>query len=257
MTYQVHKKQIMAHCVYGFPTIERSHELIKTVLDQGVDYLEIQYPFTDPVADGPSITNACHTALEQKVTFSDYALFVKSMAEHYSDQTIISMTYLNPLIQQNLTKLAQIWEGSVQHLIIPDLPIEQSHHIQPLLDKGISPIWLITPGMKLDRMTLLASKTQDVLYCVTRDGVTGASDQISQDEASKRYFEHIRSIATTPFLAGFGIKTGEDARHYAAMSDGIVIGSVLLDAYRSEQEHNKGLEATKSVLQKLKDAIKS
>jgi tryptophan synthase alpha chain len=250
-------KKLMAHCVYGYPTIGKSLDMIRTLLNQGIDYLEIQYPFSDPVADGPSITQACHTALEHDVSFESYASTLKTIADEFPNQTIIAMTYLNPLIQQNLSAIAQQWEGSVEHLIIPDLPIEQSHLISPLTSKNIRPIWLITPGMMADRVEHLANNTHDVLYCVTRDGVTGNSDKVALAEQDQRYFDDVRSVAKTPFLAGFGIKTAEDAQHYASLTNGVIVGSVLLDAYRNADSHTKGLEALESNTQALLKAINS
>jgi tryptophan synthase alpha chain len=256
MTTLPTQKQVMAHCVFGFPTVDRSLDMIRAILDEGVDYLEIQYPFSDPVADGPSITLACHTALEQNIPFALYVSTLKEIANEYPKQKVIAMTYLNPLIQQNLASVALQWEGDVRHLIIPDLPIEQTHLIEPLIQHNIRPIWLITPGMLDTRVRLLAENTHEVLYCVTRDGVTGTNSNLNQKEEDQRYFDRVIAASKTPALAGFGIKTPEDAKYYARLCNGVVVGSVLLDTYRKAEDHNKGLIALRNTARSLIEAIK-
>jgi tryptophan synthase alpha chain len=228
---------LMAHVIYGYPNIEQSLKMMETLLQKGVDILEVQFPFSDPVADGPVITDACHIALENNPRLGQCLNDVNQLAERYSNTKVLLMSYLNPLLQYGFKCLATDMAPNIIGLITPDLPIDQHALIAPLTDKNnsvaIDPIWLIIPNMQNERIDLVASKAQGMLYCVSRAGVTGQTDQSEQSKLQE-YLSVIREHTKVPLALGFGISGAQDIKSIVGLADVAVVGSALLRAYQSE-----------------------
>ncbi len=231
---------MMTHVVYGYPNIEKSLEIMQLMLEKGVEILEVQFPFSDPVADGPTITTACHHALEHKPTLSQCLKDIKKLARQYPDSRMLLMSYLNPLLQPGFESLAKQMGDDIAGVIIPDLPIDHHDMLAPLINKGISPIWLITPDMHEDRIRLVTEQAQGMLYCVSRSGVTG--QQSTGEEATKMqymqgYLKTIRQSTSLPLAVGFGINTREDIAALKGHADVAIVGSAFLNAFNNEGLH--------------------
>lgn len=125
---------LMTHVIYGYPTIEQSLELMRALLDLGVDLLEVQYPFSDPVADGPTITEACHVALENTPSFDQYLEDLVNLSENYPASRVLVMSYLNPLIIYGADKLVNTTDGYLHGIIVPDLPLGVGFGVQTAED---------------------------------------------------------------------------------------------------------------------------
>ena len=116
-----HKSHLlMTHVVYGYPTIDKSLRLMQLMLDKGVELLEVQFPFSDPVADGPTITVACHHALAQRPELSQCIKDISALADHNPKSKVLLMSYLNPLLQIGFEPLAQQMSHALSGIIIPD-----------------------------------------------------------------------------------------------------------------------------------------
>lgn len=227
---------LMAHVIYGYPNIDQSLKMMETLLQKGVDILEVQFPFSDPVADGPVITDACHIALENNPQLGQCLNEVNLLADRYPETKVLLMSYLNPLLQYGFKRLAADMAPNIVGLITPDLPIDQHVLIAPLTDKNnataIDPIWLIIPNMQDERVDLVSSKAQGMLYCVSRTGVTGQTEQ-SENSKLQQYLSVIRQHTKVPLALGFGISGAQDIESIIGLADVAVVGSAFLRAYQS------------------------
>lgn len=230
----------MTHVVYGYPTRQQSLAWMTRLLTEGVDFIEVQFPFSDPVADGPSIVAACHKALEQTLTVEDFLTDMGVLARDFPDSRIVLMSYLNPMYRYGLDKLAKrAAEINMPGLIIPDLPIELSaDYIAACEANHIDPIWLVTPVTPKERLEMLASKASGFLYCVARSGVTGHSNHEGKGSTTSvdDYLAHIKAHAKAPMGVGFGLRERHQIEALIGKADIAILGSALLDAYNQGGE---------------------
>ncbi|MGB0732780.1 MAG: tryptophan synthase subunit alpha [Pontibacterium sp.] len=236
---------IMAHVVYGYPTVEASTELMREVLRSGVELLEIQFPFSDPVADGEVITHACHHALKQKPKFAQYLALLSELADEFPKQQILMMGYLNPVIQYGVEQCAQQLAGKVHAAIVPDLTIEQSALLAPLGKAGIAPIWIATPDTSDARLKAIGEHAQGFVYCMSQAGVTGQTGNLSDHLAP--YIHRVQEHIKVPVGVGFGISEKADVDAITGLADIAIIGSALLRAY-----NQSGVEAVSALIKSLR-----
>ncbi|MEP0071915.1 MAG: tryptophan synthase subunit alpha [Marinomonas sp.] len=225
----------MTHVVYGYPSIQESLDWMATLLAAGADFIEVQFPFSDPVADGPTIVAACHGALhEQNPSVEQCLTDIGKLSRDFPESRIVLMSYLNPMYHFGLEKLvARCAEESILGLILPDLPYEQAADLRTYCaDKGIDPVWLVTPVTPKDRLAFLASEASGFLYCVARSGVTGNSNHNGEKQQSlDDYLAEIAQHANAPMGVGFGIRERSHVEALIDKADVAIIGSALLDAY--------------------------
>ncbi|RNF53074.1 tryptophan synthase subunit alpha [Marinomonas hwangdonensis] len=225
----------MTHVVYGYPSVEESLDWMARLMKEGVDFIEVQFPFSDPVADGPSIVAACHKALEQKLDVETCLSQLGKLANDYPNSRIVLMSYLNPMYRFGMDKLAKrAAEENIVGLILPDLPMEQATAYKDACKaNNIDPVWLVTPVTPPDRLAMLASNASGFLYCVARSGVTGHSShegkvkQTSLDD----YLAQIKQHASAPLGVGFGLRERAQIEQLIGKADIAILGSALLDAY--------------------------
>lgn len=225
----------MTHVVYGYPTVKDSLDWMATLLAAGADFIEVQFPFSDPVADGPTIVAACHGALEnQKPTVEQCLQDIGQLARDYPESRIVLMSYLNPMYRYGLEKLVKrCAEENILGLILPDLPYEEAGELRSFCsNSGIDPVWLVTPVTPKDRLAFLASEASGFLYCVARSGVTGNSKHNGgQQQSLDDYLAEINQHASAPIGVGFGIREKAHVDALKGKADVAIIGSALLDAY--------------------------
>lgn len=225
----------MTHVVYGYPSVEESLSWMKRLMQEGVDFIEVQFPFSDPVADGPSIVAACHKALEQKLDVETCLSQLGTLAKDFPESRIVLMSYLNPMYRFGLDKLAKrAAEENILGLILPDLPIEQAATYQAACKtSGIDPVWLVTPVTPPDRLAMLAGQASGFLYCVARSGVTGhsAHEGKAKQTSLDDYLAHIKQHASAPMGVGFGLRERAQIEQLIGKADIAILGSALLDAY--------------------------
>ncbi|PJE53340.1 tryptophan synthase subunit alpha [Marinomonas sp. BSi20584] len=230
----------MTHVVYGYPSVEESLSWMERLMQEGVDFIEVQFPFSDPVADGPSIVAACHKALEQKLDVETCLSQLGKIAKNFPDSRIVLMSYLNPMYRFGLDKLAKrAAEENILGLILPDLPIEQAATYQAACKaNNIDPVWLVTPVTPPDRLAMLAGQASGFLYCVARSGVTGHSVHENKSHEGKAkqtslddYLAQIKQYASAPMGVGFGLRERAQIEQLIGKADIAILGSALLDAY--------------------------
>ena len=202
--------QIMSHAVIGFPGLDENEKAIAGLADAGVRLIELQVPFSDPVADGHTLVNACHEALKRGGSVQATLDLAKRVCESHPEVTFILMSYLNPLYRYGLDRLFEAAaEAGIKGMIIPDWPVEEIEPWLPKLDElGLAPILMVTPNTALERVGRIARASRGMIYVVSRMGVTGHETQWG--EKFQSYIAEIRKHSDLPLAVGFGVRTIDD-----------------------------------------------
>ena len=214
--------------VGGDPDLETSAELFLALVKGGADLIEIGVPFSDPIADGPTNQRAATRALESGTDLSGI-LDLVSHIKTRSDVPVVLFSYLNPLLARGLERFAdQAAESGVDGVLCVDLPPEEAarDYVPALRDRQIDTIFLLAPTSNRDRMRQVADVSSGFVYYVSRTGVTGAQDRLTE-ELSKDV-KKVRRRLRSPVAVGFGISTPEQVGAVGGYADGVVVGSALV-----------------------------
>lgn len=218
----------------GFPDLESTVDLILGLEQNGADMIELGIPFSDPLADGPTIQYSSDVAIKNGITMNKIFEMVKEVREQ-SEIPIILMGYMNPILRYGIKDFCQkSEEAGVDGLIIPDIPIEEGGIIEgQAIDSNLSLIYLVAPNTSDKRMQQADEKSEGFVYCVSITGVTGARDGEEVSKSVNRFIERVRSnITKNPVMVGFGIKSHKDAVDIASNADGFIVGSALIDTIK-------------------------
>ena len=220
------KKEIllMTHLVLGYPSFEDNREVIRQMVENGVDCIELQIPFSEPMADGPVILKANQDSITKGTTVADCFSFGKEMCDSYHIPFLF-MTYFNIIYKYGEeTFLNNAREAGIAGLIIPDLPPEEgASFAQSAKEKGIDPIFIYAPTSSSKRMAELAEFGSGFIYCTARRGVTGKKSEFGQ--AFITYLERCKNATALPLAVGFGIQSASDIEELEGKADLAVIGS--------------------------------
>jgi tryptophan synthase alpha chain len=215
----------------GYPDLESAAELIVGMGQNGADLIELGMPFSDPLADGPTIQASSTKALENGITMERIFEMVRQVREQ-SKLPIILMGYLNPVLNYGVESFCSEAKSSgADGLIIPDLPPEESRILkEPASKNDLALIYLVAPNTSDERMQLIDSKSSGFVYCVSVTGVTGAREGEEVSQSVNQFIDRVQqNITQNPTMIGFGIKSHEDARKIAAKANGFIVGSALID----------------------------
>ncbi|MDM8520934.1 tryptophan synthase subunit alpha [Anaerolineales bacterium HSG6] len=218
----------MPYSVLGYPDRATSMEVVKTLADAGADLLELGVPFSDPLADGPTIQAATQKSLENGTTLKDCLDMAQELRQDGVDTPAVLMGYVNPMLAYGLEKLAaDCVTAGVDGFIIPDLPPEEAEPLETICTQhGLALIYLLAPTSTPERIKLLVEKSQGFVYLVSLTGVTGARQALPTDLAT--FVERVRAETDKPLAVGFGIGNGEQARAVGNIADGVIVGSALV-----------------------------
>jgi len=215
---------LMTHIVLGYPSFEANREIIRQMVENGVDCIEMQIPFSEPMADGPVILKANQDSLANGTTVSQCLAFGAEMTATH-DIPFLFMTYYNILFKHGEEQFfAEAKKANIKGLIIPDLPPEMGTQFFRLAQAtGIAPILIYAPTSTPERMATLDSFGQGFIYCVARRGVTGKKSSLDSDFTS--YLDRCRKSTRLPIAVGFGIQNRDDIETLKGCADIAVIGS--------------------------------
>ena len=245
------KKALVAYLVAGDPDIESTLSLMKLFIESGVDIIEIGVPFTDPIAEGPIIQKAHDRALQKNVSLSLIFNMIKDFRIEDNETPIVLMGYLNTFIShKDLIKNNE--ENSIDSILVVDIPGEVNLADYGLESSSVNTISLISPTTKENRIKSIAQNSSGFVYYVTLRGVTGSSN-LNIDEISKN-IEEIKKYASVPTLAGFGIKSTDDAKLLAKCSDGVIIGSSIVKMIE-ESSNSREFDRIGQYITEIKQAI--
>ena len=216
---------LIPYLTAGFPTPAASRAALRAA-DEFADIIEVGVPFSDPLADGPTIQASIFTALRQGMTLSRT---LELIADAQLTHPVVVFSYLNPILQYGVERfLTDAAAAGASGVLMTDLPVGADRKIEAALAAGpLDPIRLIAPTTTGERLARAVAGARGFLYLVARLGVTGASAELSAGLAES--VRRVRAASALPVAVGFGISTAEQARAAGALADGVVVGSALVD----------------------------
>jgi tryptophan synthase alpha chain len=253
---QQNARAFMPYLCAGDPTPELTTKLLLTLEEAGADLIELGVPFSDPIADGPTIQRASERALKHRISLQQILEMVKTLRQQ-TDIPIALMSYYNPIFSMGesvFCKAAQ--DAGVDGVIVPDLPPEEA---RPLLDVAqqynLATIFLVAPTSPPERMQSIASASTGFIYCVSVTGVTGARTTLS-DEVAPMIAE-LRKHTDKPISVGFGVSTPEQAKQVVEIADGVIVGSAIVNVVEENMDdETKLLAAVKEFASELAAGVK-
>ncbi|MFH2093864.1 MAG: tryptophan synthase subunit alpha [Pseudomonadota bacterium] len=215
---------LMTHIVMGYPSFEDSYEIVKQMVNAGVDLMELQIPFSEPMADGPVILKANQRAIEQGSTVEKCFEFAQKVAKDFPIPFLF-MSYTNILYKYGMERFSdRMAKINLKGAIVPDLPPEEGkEYLAAMKKNALSPIYIFSPETSNERMDYLSGFASGFVYCVARKGVTGKGTTFSDDLTA--YLARCRKATTLPLAVGFGVKDKADVDYLKGKADIAVIGS--------------------------------
>ena len=249
---QDNQKAFVGYIVAGDPDLETSLELMHLSVDSGVDILEIGVPFTDPIAEGPTIQQAHDRSLENETNLQKIIDLICKFREKDANTPIILMGYMNNfLMYKDLINRSH--ELGVDGVLVVDIPGELSLEDYGIDNQDLDIISLVSPTTSKERVKEIVKNSTGFIYYVTLRGVTGSSN-LDGNEIEQN-IKYIKSISSIPVMAGFGIKNSDDAKLLSSFSDGVVIGSSIVELIYKNSE-NKDFHEVSDYISNMKDAIR-
>jgi len=248
------KTALMPFLVAGDPTLAHTRDLVVALEQAGADMIELGVPFSDPIADGPTIQAAGQRALASGVTLHDVLGMVKDLRKDVHLPMVV-MSYYNLLYQYPLEDFAgQAAEVGIDGVIVPDLPPEEAGRWRRVArHAGLHAIFLVTPTTPQDRVKKVDSLSKGFLYYVSVTGVTGAREKLPRDLALA--LDRTRKQVCNPLAVGFGIGTPSQVAALAPHADGIIVGSALVRVIEQHQNSSSLIEEVRSFVQALKEPL--
>ena len=212
----------------GFPQRETFVQQL-TAVAEASDVVEIGVPFTDPMADGPTIQRASRAALAQGASLK-WILAELSAPRPQLRAPLLLMSYLNPLLAYGLDRLPDdAARAGVSGFIVPDLPFEECEDVRAALAaRGVALVQLVTPVTPIERIQMLCAASSGFVYAVTMTGTTGKN--VALPAAALEYFARVKRVSPLPVCAGFGIRSREQVERLAPHVDGVIVASALVEA---------------------------
>jgi tryptophan synthase alpha chain len=215
----------------GDPDEATTRAVLGALTHAGADAIELGIPYSDPLADGPTIAAAGQRALANGTTIASTLALVRSHHEQ-AGAPVVLFTYFNPVLQYGIERFArEAAQAGACAAIVPDIALEEGEELARVLaSEGLDMPLLVAPSTRPERAKRIAAQSSGFIYVVSRLGVTGAGTKPSTD-AMRAQIAMLRNLTGEPLAVGFGVSNAEQAREVAMLADGIIVGSALIDAY--------------------------
>ena len=238
---------LIPYLTAGFPTLDESLSHARKLAESSADIMELGIPFSDPIADGPTIQYSSQVALENGAKLG---AILERLKRQPLACPVAFMSYINPLLAYGLPRLfADMKAAGVVGLIVPDLAPEEGPELsRAASEHGVSLVFLLAPTSTDERIAQVTELTRGFIYCVSLTGVTGVRTGMA--EGLPKFLGRIRRVTDKPIAVGFGISKPEHVRSLQGLADGVVVGSRLVEAIRRKED-------LASLVSGLKDATRS
>ena len=242
------KKALSAYLTAGFPVLSATERLIPELESSGADFFEIGFPFSDPIADGPTIQKSSAEALRGGLTWKKLLAMV-SRIRKISQAPLILMTYSNALYCRGWKKsIDQIAAAGFDGAILPDMVPEESAELRRLFHrKGLHLIYLLAPTSSPDRIREVCRESSGFIYCVSVTGVTGSRAALPVSEI-KSFLTRVKRRSRLPVLLGFGISKPGHIKEFKGLADGFIIGSALIKALDGKRSLSSLMDRAKNFI---------
>lgn len=248
------RKLFCAFLTLGYPNLKATEKLIEGFAARGVDLVELGFPFSDPIADGPTIQFSSESALRRGVQLQDAFRIVRSLRRSGVEIPIIFFSYLNPIYRSGLTEFPRrLREAGFDALIVPDCPPEEDAPLWKACDRsGLARVFFIAPTTKPERARKIFARSRGFLYYVSLRGVTGARKALPHDLAHN--LKALHRIDRKPILIGFGVSTPSQAKSVSKWASGVIVGSAVVARIRdSKGRREPVLSFVKSLARSLRN----
>ena len=246
---QENRAALIAYIPAGFPSQEGCAKAIRVLADAGVDAIEIGFPYSDPVMDGPVIQEAADISIKAGTQAADVFAALKVASD--TGVAAVVMTYWNPIAKYGVEKFAQsIADNGGSGVITPDLTIEESDEWIAATDKsGINPIYVVAPSTSNERLKNVTAKTGGFVYAASMMGVTGSREAVAS--TANELVSRVRTVTELPISVGLGVSTREQAKSLAAYADGVIVGSAFIKLLLEAPSEQAGLDAISDLAKEL------
>lgn len=237
---------LIPYLTAGYPTPRASLDALRMLVDAGADFVEVGIPFSDPLADGPTIQRASQAALTNGMTVAGTLALIR---EAGLPVPVIAFSYLNPLLAYGLERFAaDAAVAGVNGVLVTDLPAGEDPGVEQTLRAArLEVIRLVAPTSTAERLGPVLGGAEGFIYLIARLGVTGPRTTVGPDlEAA---VARVRAATPLPIAVGFGIASGEQARAVGRVADGVVVGSALVERLQ------RGLDPARELIRELRDAL--
>ncbi len=243
---------LMTHLVIGYPSLEKTVSLIRKMADAGADIIELQIPFSDPVADGPTIMHACEKSLERGTKVKDAFIVMKTLSSSVPIP-LLFMAYYNTAFKYGTERFCKdAKKAGADGLIVPDMPIDEEqreHFFRSCRNYDLHNIRVMSPASTDERLQKNMPVANGFIYCASHQGITGAEKKLDRHLAG--YLKKIRRHTSIPIAVGFGISSRQHVDALQNHADIAIIGSALIDIF----DQSKKNEAERNVAQFIRSCI--
>ena len=222
------KTLFMAHMIAGYPSIEDSEKIAESLVNGGADIIELQIPFSDPMADGPAIAVASDEAIKSGATVAKSLALLEKVVK--LGKPVAVMTYTNIPFRYGIPKVIKtIAKAGASALIVPDCPFDSEEGRELLTackENDVYMIPVVSPGVPRERLEQLAKDSRGFVYCTSRQGITGANSKFAKELFD--FVKELKEVFKLPIAVGFGVKSKEDVAELAKVADIVIAGSVFV-----------------------------
>ncbi len=249
------KKLLIPYLTPEFPIKGATLPLLEALVEAGSDMIEIGIPFSDPIADGPTIQYSSYIALKNGVNLKKIFNLVAEFRKKYSTPLIL-MGYLNPILSCGIKKFVQeAISNGVDGLIVADLPVEEADELIKTSNRfGLSNIFLIAPTSSDERIKMISEKSTHFVYCVSVTGVTGERESFGGAEFES-FMRRVKANSKKPYVIGFGISKREHVLKAWEHADGAVVGSALIKRLSGAEDMSKYVRIVYEFISELKNGV--
>ncbi len=245
---------LMAHLVAGYPSVRATEELLEGIASVGVDILELQIPFSDPIADGPTIIRASDSSLKNGTKLEDCFRIAESFRRKNTHTPLLFMGYANTLVNRGIPEfLREAKHYGGDGCIIPDLSPDEEEGVSYLRSskkEKIASVLILSPTSSRERMKKIADFGSGFFYCVARTGVTGKETRFTQELS--QFLSRCRAVTSLPIAVGFGVSKPEHVRFLHGKADAAIVGSETLRVF-----DRSGIKGVLRFLETMRDAGKT
>lgn len=222
----------MAHMIAGFPSMRESEKIAKSLVAGGADIIEMQIPFSDPMADGPTIAVACDETLARGMTVKESLAVLARITK--LGKPVVVMTYMNPVFMYGIAKfVGKIRSAGATALIVPDCPYDtpEGQELLAACEKHeVALIPVVSPGVPKERLEKIAENARGFVYCTSRQGITGTNSSFAK--RLEEFVQELKEIFKLPIAIGFGVKSPSDVVALKEYADIVIAGSVFVHSAR-------------------------
>lgn len=244
---------LVAYITAGDPTLAATEKFVLALAEAGADIIELGVPFSDPLADGPVIQRASERALKSGTTLAGVLSLVRSLRQK-TDVLLVLFSYFNPVLQMGLEKFAdEAKAAGASGVLITDLTPEEGEEYRTMMSsRGLDTIFLAAPTSPRERLALIAKVSTGFLYVISRNGVTGAKDQLAEELPALA--RRVRQVTQLPIAIGFGISLPGHVSLLGGLADAAVVGSALVEEIERAANVEDAVAALSARVKLLKGA---